>query len=321
MQDEPSQPKSVGNRRTLAFLTVICIVIAGSAVGYVLLTPQKETYGTVTNSDGMPLEGATISALGISTTTASDGGFHLVVRSWGKFVVQAEAERHWTQKLWAGQADGPEILNFNLTEDQEFMVQICGVFIHYLEESNLTSHIQVTCDWGTYLHVDDYASGGQMDLEPTGEKGQITAQEFNASSLVIMTRFLVSGIYWNEPGKCENCYVKVPPTVGLSVFNNVSDIRNLSDMFLPGGDLLGSINALDGIGASGYFISDPKKDLTLPDEMGVKVNVMILGERFQALLPVSYLRTDDSRYHIEVEIVSTSDRPVFTLCYIDMIRK
>lgn len=315
MEGGASSARLKGGRGIIAILTVLLVALASIAVGYVLLAPERTVQGTVTDANGSPLDGATVSALDARVITNPDGGFQLTVRSWGRFVVQAEAEKYWTQKLWAGQDGEDDRLNFSLAEDQDCWVVTCMAYVHYLEGSNLRSLIMLESAWPEYLYIDDYAPGDEKALKPNGGGPVVDSGRYNATSYGMMLLVTISGVYWDQPGDCENCFAVVD-SMWHSFPENISDYLDISDVPSPGSGQSSIIQVI-GLGAEGGITAFNLEDWTLPSDLGVKVNVTILGEQFQTTLPVTYRATTMDYYWVQVTFGPATQENVTILSYRD----
>jgi hypothetical protein len=299
-----------GSSKAWAIIAVIIVVAGAISVPLILISLEVEVTGQVVDSDGEPIPGATVLTWRGSTLTDANGRYSLKALGSGQITVLAEADGHWSQKKNAATGeDGGLIVDFFLIDDMVCYVPLGAIFLDLKTGSELNGSISIETNPQNserWILVEDLAPGGGKDFRiEFGEYGSSSSgmdiwffQEiYGASSFIEMTPVLVSGVYGDTPGECENCFVKSWLGVGADRITFEAEDYLSPETF----DLEYHLN-------SGTILTNaPTGSFLLNDLFNAEVSVSILGKQFNCSLPVTLGPMSDGQAYIKVELYSMGD--------------
>jgi|GEM_PF-3303320 len=289
-----------------AILVVAIVVCGGIAATLIIVSSEKTVSGFVLDAKGDPITGATVTGGSAKANTGSDGRFSINVLDLGQVVMMASAGGHWSQKKMLGQGDGP-LLNFTLIDNVYSQIPLEAIFLGLKSNTTINGTIEISnhaLGSQRSIEVDDLASDGMMtfrinfDNQETNSGTSIDVWTFhsfyNASSFIEMASVTVSGVYWSDPGECENCYV-----IGWDGESNSNMALAVPDYLSP--DTTQGVEAHqleNGVGRT--VVNSPLSSYQLPLSLGADVSVDILGKSFNCTLPVIFDRVSNGAAYASV---------------------
>jgi hypothetical protein len=252
----------------------------------------------VSDNEGNSIEGATVSTTGTffheQAITDEDGRYSLEVRGYGKHTLRAEKDGYWTQKRNVTiTAPGVTYAHFHFTlaENQEVFVITAGIYSSV--ESNETS-TNMSIDFPSFpdqekITVHDFAGKGSDFYFTMENEGSLGSKHRSHS---FKTKILISGEYWDLPGKVDNCYaVEITGTyIGFPVdeFINHSDAEGNIISIEPGSAYVAT-NLLSG-------------SSTFPSQISPSISVNVLGVLFNHTFTVEIENPDQKGTLLECDI-------------------
>jgi hypothetical protein len=312
MGDEGETDKRMkpDSSKAWAIIAVVVVVVGAISVPIILISLEVEITGQVVDAVDEPIPGATVSTWRGSAVTDANGRYSLKALGSGQITVLAEAERHWSQKkIASGGGDGGLVADFVLIDDVVCYVPLGVVFLDLKTDSELNGSIDIQSNpltSGRWVQIGDFAPDGRKDFRiEFGEYGSSSSgmdiwffQILNASSFIETTPVIVSGVYGDTPGECENCYVKSWNGVGLDRIT-----LDAKDYLSP--EIADEEYDFNSDYGSGRLLTNaPTGIFQLDHRFDAEVSVLILGKQFNCSLPVIFGPVSDGQAYITVELYS-----------------
>ena len=292
---------------------IMFFVIVAGMFSVVLLPVSIEIYGTVTDNEGNPLNNVYMYVYRSDGFGAAEGGvdsqgrFSFFIHHYGEFEVWAEMPFHnyWWQmqkvKFESQDNNLRQRMDFQLIPDIPCNITLLASFwtvnsthtsisFGYAQSGEITTLVEGIGPNYPYNLAVTYVTSGSIEGSGTPGGGR-----------VLVVPGSISGSYSDIPGEVISCYVKSP---------------QMGTMDVPAADYMSAKDA------SGGWIEElqpqssprelrirPDRNYTLPDALSIPVDVDILGERFQTILPCTMLAPDHRNLSIWVTVTNLDSVP------------